>query len=463
MPVVVSCRCGKRFAAKDQLVGQKVPCPGCGTTLTISATDHDPSEGVYVSCRCGRAFLAPPELRGQQARCRGCGAMISVPPDDRIVTPPTPSGSHFDDGLDPLASPNTAPHEDEIPWDTLKLIAKIGAVALGLLIAFTIGRMIWSRANDALVAQRIEAARRAEQVKIPPPKVGPSPVAPPSIGEPVVDDVKAATPFDATSVPKTTAPIDPALAASIPVVRLPDGIQSWYEQPGDLTGIRRVSATDTATTSFSWLTGLLPYIGHGQVHQRFDFTQPMTKGRNLELGGTLIPEFINPLDDYQRWKGYPFDGMALTHFVGISGVEDARNVVAAKLPRSDPRAGVFGYDEVARLDQITDGASQTIMVAGAGALPNPWTFGGGATIRAAREPLFDKTSGLGTRGLSAGGTLVVMADGSVRHVHGGVDPRVFRAMCTIHGAETVDLEEASKPFALEGLKSEREAATPSAP
>jgi len=48
----------------------------------------------------------------------------------------------------------------------------------------------------------------------------------------------------------------------------------------------------------------------------------------------LIPEFLNPLDDQQRWKGYPFDGIALTHFVGISGVEDARNVVAAKLPRT---------------------------------------------------------------------------------------------------------------------------------
>ena len=88
------------------------------------------------------------------------------------------------------------------------------------------------------------------------------------------------------------------------------------------------------------------------------------------------------------------------------------------------------------------------MMVGAGVLSNPWLFGGGGTIRGAREPLFDKTSGLGTKGLSGGGTIVVMADGSVRHVSGNVDPRVFKAMCTIHGADSVDLDRAAPAFAL---------------
>jgi len=244
---------------------------------------------------------------------------------------------------------------------------------------------------------------------------------------------------------------DPAEAA---VVRLPDGIQDWHSQPNiQLSGLRpRLDPTDAQTERFSWLTALLPFVGQGKVYEQFDFKQPMTKGKNLQLGGVLIPEYINPLDDHQRWVGYPFDKIALTHFVGISGIEDARNVVAAKLPRTDSRAGVFGYDEVARPEQITDGQSQTIMVAGAGALANPWTFGGGATIRGAREPYFDKSSGLGTKGLPGGGSLVVMADGSVRHVTAKVDPKIFRAMCTIHGNDSVDLEAASQPFDLKTLK-----------
>ncbi|HMC11533.1 MAG TPA: DUF1559 domain-containing protein, partial [Pirellulaceae bacterium] len=242
-------------------------------------------------------------------------------------------------------------------------------------------------------------------------------------------------------------------ADSAAVTRLPDGVQDWYAQPGArLSGIRRVNATDPPMAHFSWMTGLLPFLGHGQLYQQFDFQKPLTQGKNLQLGRTIVPEFLNPLDDVQRWKGYPFDGIALTHFVGISGVEDSRNVVAAKLPRSDPRAGVFGYDEIARPADITDGQSQTVMVAGAGALANPWVFGGGATIRGAREPLFYKSSGLGTKGLPSGGSIVVMADGSVRNVTADIDPRVFKAMCTIHGADSVDLNQAGTRFNLHELK-----------
>jgi hypothetical protein len=231
----------------------------------------------------------------------------------------------------------------------------------------------------------------------------------------------------------------------------PDGIRQWHDRPNErLAGIRRMNSTDPPLAHFSWLTGVLPFLGHKTLYDQFDF-QKEIQGKNLQLGGYLVPEFLNPLDNHQRWRGYPFDGIALTHFVGMSGVEDARNVVAAKLPRTDSRAGVFGYDQVARPAEITDGQSQTIMVVGAGALPNPWIFGGGATIRGVREPLFEASSGLGTKGLSGGGSLVVMADGSVRHVSAKVDPRVFKAMCTIRGAESFDLDQASKPFDLKQL------------
>jgi hypothetical protein len=207
-----------------------------------------------------------------------------------------------------------------------------------------------------------------------------------------------------------------------------------------------VNSTDPPLAHFSWLTSLLPFLGHQKIYERFDFQQSLDENRNLQIGATIIPEFLNPLDDYQRWKGYPFDGIALTHFVGISGVEDSRNVVAAKLPRTDPRAGVFGYDEVVRSEDIADGKSQTAMIAGAGALANPWIFGGGATIRGARDPVLDQRTGFGTKGLAGGGSLLVMADGSVKHVSAEVDPQIIKAMCTVRGAETVDLDKAAKPF-----------------
>lgn len=184
---------------------------------------------------------------------------------------------------------------------------------------------------------------------------------------------------------------------------------------------------------------LLPYLGHESLYAKFRFDQTWMRDPNLQLTATVIPEFLNPADDRRRWKGYPFHNVALTHYVGMSGIEDRRNVVAAELPRSDPRAGVFGYGAVARPEEITDGLSQTLMVLGSGELTGPWVQGGGATIRGAREPYFDEITGFGSKGMAPKGVLTVFADGSVRSISADIDPQVFRAMCTIHGAETIDL------------------------
>jgi hypothetical protein len=218
-------------------------------------------------------------------------------------------------------------------------------------------------------------------------------------------------------------------------------LAKWHQAArAPFSGLRRVGDSEIEQMHFSWMVELLPYMNHREAYDRFRFDKPLTEGTNMRAAREVIPEFLMPGDDRKTWKGYPFHGLGLTHFVGMSGIEDARNVVAAKLPRTDPRAGVFGYKEVAKASEITDGTSQTIMIVGSGKLANPWAMGGGATIRGAREPYFDSLSGLGTKG-PQGGSMVVMADGSVRHVSSQVDPKVFRAMCTIHGADSVDLEQ----------------------
>ena len=88
------------------------------------------------------------------------------------------------------------------------------------------------------------------------------------------------------------------------------------------------------------------------------------------------------------------------------------------------------------------------MMIGSGELASPWIQGGGATIRGAREPHFAKLSGFGSRGSNSTGALAVFADGSVRHISANVDPSVFRAACTIHGAETVDSNSFATPATL---------------
>jgi len=222
-----------------------------------------------------------------------------------------------------------------------------------------------------------------------------------------------------------------------------EALVKWHPS-GKLVGVRRVGEGDNLQGHYSWMTQILPFLGHQKIYDKFDFSKPRYDRVNLQNGAYIIPEFLNPADDRKRWKGYPYENYALTHFAGMSGIEDARNVVAAKLPRSDPRAGIFGYDGVATPAEITDGTGNTIMILGAGELANPWVMGGGATIRGAREPYFDKISGFGSKGTS--GVTVVMADGSVRVISSKINPAVFRALCTIHGAEKIDLATDAPPF-----------------
>lgn len=207
---------------------------------------------------------------------------------------------------------------------------------------------------------------------------------------------------------------------------------------GKIVGVRVVGDPESLKSQYSWMQQILPFVGHQDLYDKFDINKPWGDKENLQLCATVIPEFLNPADDRLRWKGYPFENFALTHFVGMSGIEDARNVVAAKLPRSDPRAGVFGYDAIATPAEITDGTSNTIMVLGGGELASPWIMGGGAAIRGAREPHFDKITGFGSKGTS--GVTVLMADGSVRVVSSNINPAVFRALSTIHGGEKIALD-----------------------
>lgn len=187
------------------------------------------------------------------------------------------------------------------------------------------------------------------------------------------------------------------------------------------------------------MCALLPHLGYEEIYNKIDFKRPWTEDPNLSRTRAVIPQFLSPGDNRRQWKGAPFQGLGLTHFVGMSGVEDGRNVLAADLPRSDPRAGIFGYKGVARQSEITDGTSNTIMLLGSGELAAPWVQGGGATIRGAREPYFDKLSGFGSKSGPKPGVTTMFADGSVRHISADIDPKLFRALCTIHGGETVDL------------------------
>lgn len=189
----------------------------------------------------------------------------------------------------------------------------------------------------------------------------------------------------------------------------------------------------------SWMVHLLPFLGHQALHKRINPKFLLTDPENARVAHAVIPEFLNPADPRQQWSGVPYADMGLTHFVGMSGVEEEGGPLAAALDRNDPKAGIFGYNQIATPEMITDGLSQTVMMVGSGELASPWAVGGGATIRGARPNSFAPKSGFGSAGGAKAGAFVLFADGSVRFVSADVDQQVFNAMSTTHGKDTVDL------------------------
>lgn len=282
-------------------------------------------------------------------------------------------------------------------------------------------------AANPLAALRMQIQRNKENVRIG--------MSVPAAGVPFV----ARFMNDAMAATGSTALADGIFDGTLS--QLAVALQAWpAARPETLKGVRRFDDM-RIHAGYSWMTELLPYVDRADLYAMFDFSRSWIEPQNLPQTMTVVPAFLNPADPRITWEGYPelFNGMALTHFVGMSGVEDRRTVVAAELPRSDPRAGIFGYDAVARPAEVTDGTSQTIMMIGSGEVTAPWVQGGGATIRGARAPYFHKYSGFGSRGLVRPGTFVLMADGSARTISAEIDPEVFKALCTMHGAEKIDM------------------------
>jgi hypothetical protein len=183
-------------------------------------------------------------------------------------------------------------------------------------------------------------------------------------------------------------------------------------------------------TRLSWIAAMLPYYGHGDWYFRLQRGYSWNSPQNRPVTSQPLPEVINPvLGPVLTDAGFP-----VTHYVGVAGVgEDAGREGA------DPsRAGVFGYVRGTRLEDIIDGASNTIAILGVSDRLGAWGAGGHATVRPLTKPPYVN----GPDGFGAGmphGMLAGMADGSVRFISKDVEPRIIEQLATIRGGENVSL------------------------
>ncbi len=133
------------------------------------------------------------------------------------------------------------------------------------------------------------------------------------------------------------------------------------------------------------------------------------------------------------------EGFPASHYVGVAGV----GADAAELPKSHPRAGVFGYDRRTTREDIKDGTSNTLLVVGVQDQPPAWANGIGSVRGLTSEPYLGGPDHLGTG--QADGMLVLMADGSVKFLPKEIDPKVMRRMAAMADGLPLDPKVPGEP------------------
>jgi hypothetical protein len=178
----------------------------------------------------------------------------------------------------------------------------------------------------------------------------------------------------------------------------------------------------------SWQTDLLPFLELKPIYDMIDFKKGWDDRANREALHTDLNLFVNPTLGPRRAGGLP-----VTEYVGMAGV----GADGPMLPVTSPRAGVFAYDRVTRIDDIKDGTSNTIAISECNKDLGPWAAGGHATIRSlTKQPYIDGPDGLGGH---PEGCLVGFADGSARFISKSIDAKTLEALMTINGHEPVNL------------------------
>ncbi len=179
----------------------------------------------------------------------------------------------------------------------------------------------------------------------------------------------------------------------------------------------------------SWCYSILPFIEQAPLYERLSKLEKekWNSDKSKPLTSVKIPTYLNPAIPSKA-------KVAETHYAGMAGVGKD----APLLKTDHPRAGVFGYNRVTRIRDLTDGTSNTIAVTEVNKKLGPWAQGGGSTIRSlTKKPYINGPDGIGGPWGGGGGVHAAFADGSVRFISEDIDPSVMKALVTIRGGETI--------------------------
>ena len=180
-----------------------------------------------------------------------------------------------------------------------------------------------------------------------------------------------------------------------------------------------------ADTQIAWSAFLLPFIEQGNVHQLIDFRTNFNSSQNAQAAATIIPVYICPSS---RRGAELTNSRGPTDYGGIFGERITS-------PNTPPK-GLMIYGEALSHSDITDGSSNTLIVA------EDSDFSDGQWING--RNLFDQAFPINAapsfendiRSNHPGGANGSLADGSCHFIGENIELEILAALCTRSGGET---------------------------
>ncbi len=236
----------------------------------------------------------------------------------------------------------------------------------------------------------------------------------------------------------------------------------------EANGAFPVGRTNTVSPLVSWTALILPFIEQTAVANEYDYTQDWNVPANANAIANIIKVYVcpsTPIPNHMDSSSSPTGACgdyqsvnALKTFVGINCFG------YPNLLSTDPRlAGCLEEDSATPAMRITDGLSQTIIVAEDAGRPEQYMFGGvmyqnpqdfkeGAWANPNAAFSIDGSNQDGTVpgpcalncsnnseifGFHDTGSNVVFADGSVHYLRQGMNLCTLAALCTRAGGELI--------------------------
>ncbi|MEQ1830051.1 MAG: DUF1559 domain-containing protein [Pirellula sp.] len=198
---------------------------------------------------------------------------------------------------------------------------------------------------------------------------------------------------------------------------LPPGCLQWRPWQGD-----------PKLKNFAWSALILPYMEQASLHGIVNFDYSFDHPFNENAGKASVPMYVCPSVPTRET---------------VRGRADYGGLFGQRITtRNNTDNGVLIYNRPIRFQEITDGLTNTLLVAEAiGGPDGEWINGNNVFEQSGR--INDRLAWIGDdeiRSLHSGGAMVLFCCSRTQFVSDGIDVQVLAALITRNHGETADLE-----------------------